>query len=209
VWLTPTLVTSRSILELFDDQERLLARPEAAYFRHPMQVGVWSFMVERLYQPIPEAARRKLREGFDAFQRPLTRAFHQKGGKMMAGSDTLMPGLIPGFALHRELRELVDVGLTPFEALRTSTTNPFEYLGESDRGTIQIGQQSDLLLVDGNPLEDVSAASRIAGVWVQGRWIGPEEIRGKMKEIAASFEAPLKDRSALRGSAPTRDRARP
>ena len=108
----------------------------------------------------------------------------------MAGSDALMIGLYPGSALHRELRELVDVGLTPFEALRTSTTNPFEYLGEADRaGTIEVGKRSDLLLLDANPLEDVSAASKIAGVLIRGRWIGRKEIHETMREIAASYEA--------------------
>ena len=189
VWMIPTLVTTRSILGFFADPDSLFAGPEAVYFRHPMQVGVWSFMTANLYGPIPAEARNRLREDFDRFQRPLTKAFHEKGGRLKAGSDALMIGLFSGFALHRELRELVDVGLTPFEALRTSTTSPFEYLGEGDRsGTIQVGKQSDLLLLEGNPLEDVSAASEIAGVLIRGRWIGREEIRKTMQEIAASFE---------------------
>jgi len=189
VWMTPTLVTTRSILGFFAHPDSLFTGPEAAYFRHPMQLGVWSFMTANLYGPIPTEIRNKLREDFERFQRPLTKAFHEKGGKLMAGSDTLMIGLFPGFALHLELKELVDVGLTPFAALRTSTTSPFEYLGEGDRaGTIEVGKQSDLLLLEGNPLEDISAASRIAGVLIRGRWIGREEIRKTMQEIAASFE---------------------
>jgi imidazolonepropionase-like amidohydrolase len=191
VWMIPTLVTTRAILELFEDSDRLLGRPEAAYFRHPMERGVWSFIAENLYRPIPAEARKKLRDDFEKFQRPLTKAFHDRGGKLMAGSDTLLPGLVPGFALHRELQELVDVGLTPYEALRTSTTSPFEYLGESDRaGTIEVGKQTDLLLLDENPLENISAASKIAGVLIRGRWIGAEEIHKRMQELAASFEVP-------------------
>jgi imidazolonepropionase-like amidohydrolase len=191
VWMTPTLVTTRSIMEIFTDSDALLGRPEAVYFGHPMQQGVWNFITENLYKPIPEAARTKIRTDFETLQKPLTRSFHDQGGKLMTGTDTLFPGLVAGFAVHRELRELVDVGLTPFEALRTSTTAPFEYLGESDRaGTIEVGKQTDLLLLDGNPLEDVSAASRIAGVLIQGRWIGTEEIHDRMQELAASSEVP-------------------
>ena len=189
VWMMPTLVTSRSLVELFDDPDRLLARPEAAYFRHPLEAAFWSFLVEKIYGPIPAEARRGIRNDYERFQRPLTRAFHQKGGRMLAGSDAPLPGLVPGFALHRELRELVDVGLTPFEALRTATTNPFEYLGESDRaGTIQVGRQTDLLLLEANPLEEISAASRIAGVLVRGRWIGAAEIERRMQALTASAE---------------------
>ena len=191
VWMSPTLVTTRSIIEVFDGSDKVLARPETVYFRHPMQVGVWSFIVEKLYRPTPAELRKTIKARFETFQRPLTRAFHDKGGKLMAGSDTVIPGLVPGFALHRELRELVDVGLTPYEALRTSTTTPFEYLGESDRaGTIAVGKQGDLLLVDENPLEDISAASKVAGVLIRGRWIGTEEIHKRMQELAASFKVP-------------------
>jgi imidazolonepropionase-like amidohydrolase len=191
VWMTPTLVTTRSMLEFFTNPDSIYARQEDVYFRHPMQRGVWAFMAANLYGPMTAEARTRIREGFYGFQRPLTKAFHDRGGKLMAGTDTLIIGLHPGFALHRELRELVDVGLTPYEALRTSTTTPFEYLGESDRaGTIEVGKQTDLLLVDENPLRDVSAASKIAGVLMRGRWIGREEIDKTMQGIAASFRLP-------------------
>ncbi|HEX6126123.1 MAG TPA: amidohydrolase family protein, partial [Pyrinomonadaceae bacterium] len=140
VWMTPTLVTTRSILELFDDPNGLRGRPEAVYSRHPMQAGIWTFITDNLYRPIPAQARKKLSDDFEKFQRPLTKVFHDKGGKLMTGTDSLFPGLVAGFAVHRELQELVDVGLTPFEALRSSTTEPFEYLGEIDRaGTIESG----------------------------------------------------------------------
>ena len=105
----------------------------------------------------------------------------------MTGTDSLFPGLVHGFALHRELRELVDVGLTPFEALQTTTTLPFEYLGESEKaGTIAVGKQGDLLLIDGNPLKDVAEASKISGVLIRGRWIDKEEIDEKMGKVAAA-----------------------
>jgi imidazolonepropionase-like amidohydrolase len=185
VWLTPTLVTTRSILEEFSDPDRLFARPEAVYTRHPMQTGIWSFIAKNLYQKIPPQAQTKIADDFEKFQRPFTKVFHDMGGQLMTGTDTLLPRLVPGFALHRELQELVDVGLTPYEALRTSTTIPYEYLGESrDAGTIAVGKRSDLILVDGNPLEDVSAASKIAGVLMRGRWIDKEDIDTKMREIS-------------------------
>jgi imidazolonepropionase-like amidohydrolase len=186
VWLTPTLITTRSILEEFSDPNGLFSRPEAVYANHPMQTDIWSFISKNLYQKIPPQAQTKLRDDFEKFQRPLTKVFHDRGGQLMTGTDTLLPRLVPGFALHRELQELVDVGLTPYEALRTSTTIPYEYLGESEgAGTIEVGKRSDLILVDGNPLEDISAASHIAGVMMRGRWIGREEIDKRMREISA------------------------
>jgi imidazolonepropionase-like amidohydrolase len=160
-----------------------------------MEQGVWNFIYENLYRPIPAETRAALREGFEEFQRPLTRVFHERGGKLLAGTDSLFPGLVPGFALQRELRELVEVGLTPFEALRTATSAPFEYLGESERaGTVALGKHSDLLLLDANPLEDVSATERIAGVLIRGRWIGAEEIQRTLGRLA---ESPLEASRAV------------
>ena len=184
VWLTPTLVTTRRILDEFTDPDGLFSRPEAAYAAHPMQKEIWTF-ISKMYKGIPPEARTKLRDDFEKFQKPFTKVFHEKGGQLMTGTDALMPRLVSGFALHQELEELVAVGLTPYEALRTSTTIPYEYLGESkDAGTIAVGKRTDLLLVDANPLEDVAAAAKIAGVMMRGRWIGKEEIDTRMREIS-------------------------
>lgn len=186
-WMIPTLVTTRNFLELFDDPERIFKRPGIEYFGHPMQRGVWRFMLDNLYRPIPPEHRQHLRDAYVKFQRPLVKSMHDRGSKLLAGSDSLMPGLVPGYALHGELREYVDVGLTPYEALRTATVNPAEYLRESDKsGTIEIGKRSDLLLVDENPLKDISSASKVAGVLMRGRWIGRDEIRTRMEKIAAN-----------------------
>lgn len=189
VWLTPTLVTTRRILDEFSDPKGLFSSPEAAYSAHPMQRDIWSF-ISNMYQGVPAGDRTRIRDDFEKFQRPFTKVFHDKGGQLMTGTDSLLPRLVPGFALHQELQELVGVGLTPFEALRTSTTIPYEYLGESgEAGTIAVGKRTDLLLVDANPLEDVSAASRISGVMMRGRWIDREEIDRRMRKIAGQSAA--------------------
>jgi imidazolonepropionase-like amidohydrolase len=184
VWLTPTLVTTRRIIEELSDPDELFARPEAVYVQHPMQKDIWSF-ISKMNQEIPSEHRTKIRDDFEKFQRPFTKVFHDKGGQLMTGTDSLLPRLVPGFALHQELHELVEVGLTPYEALRTSTTIPYEYLGESrESGTIEVGKRTDLLLVDANPLENIAAASKIAGVMMRGRWIDRGEIDRRMRQIA-------------------------
>ena len=190
VWLTPTLVTTRAIMRVHNDFDGLMSEPENAYYHHPLQQAVWSFIANNLYKPHPAAVRQRIRDDFEKFQQPLTKAFHDKGGKLLVGTDAAFPGLVPGFALHKELLELVEVGLTPYEVLKAAATDPFEYLGEADRaGTIAVGKQTDLLLLDENPLQDVRAASKISGVLMRGRWIGAEEIRRRMQDIAASPRA--------------------
>lgn len=184
-WMIPTLVTTHTFLDLFDNMDGVFNRPGGQYHNHPMQRGAWTFMVDNLYKPIPAEHRAKLRDAYVKFQRPLTKAAHDKGVKLMAGSDAMMPGLVAGFSLHGELQEFVDIGFTPYQALRTATTNPFEYLGESDKGAIALGKQPDLLLLNANPLQNVTAASKISGVLMRGRWLPAEEIDNRMKQIAA------------------------
>ncbi len=73
-------------------------------------------------------------------------------------------------------------GLTPYQALAAGTKNVAAFL-ETDGGTVEQGKRADLVLLEANPLERVENASRIAGVVVGGRWIGPEEIASRLKAL--------------------------
>jgi hypothetical protein len=188
-WITPTLTTSRNVLAVLEDFDEELARPEVRYL-HPMDRGIWSFISTNLYQPIPEDQRTAIREGYLEFQRPLTRALGDAGARLMTGTDSLIPSTVPGFSIHDELAELVDAGLTPYQALRSSTTEPFAFLGELDQaGTIEIGKRADLVLLEDNPLSDISATRRISGVMLQGRWLVMEELQKGLEELAAGYGA--------------------
>ncbi len=118
-WVSPTLVTSRQIVAIFDDHEKELARPEMRYAQHPMQQGIWLFFLNVRYLPIPEDYRQGIRDGFEQFGRPFTKALQDKGVKLLTGTDTLLPTLVPGFALHQELEELVAVGSPPLSGLES------------------------------------------------------------------------------------------
>src|SRR5262249_6152228 len=76
----------------------------------------------------------------------------------------------PGFSLHDELMLLVAAGLTPAEALRAATLDPARFLGLNETlGTIDTGKVADLVLLDGNPLEDIRNTQRIDAVIANGR----------------------------------------
>ena len=192
-WITPTHITIRNLLAVFDDHEKEFARPEARYFQHPMHQGIWSYVIHNVYLRMPPEHRQKIRDAFELFERPLTKALHDRGAKLMSGTDTLiLPNLLPGFALHSELEELVDVGLTPYEALITSTTHPFEFLGELDEaGTVEVGKRADLVLLEKNPLDNISNTQKIAGVMIQGRWFPRSYLDKMLEEIAREYQ-PMK-----------------
>ena len=112
-------------------------------------------------------------------------ALHESGAGLLLGSDSPQIFNVPGFALHRELEYLVDAGLSPYEALRTGTVNAAEYFDASDQfGSIQEGLAADLVLLDSNPLADISESRRIHGVMVRGRWLS----RSDLDALLASLE---------------------
>ena len=78
-------------------------------------------------------------------------------------------------------------GLTPYQALLTATRNPAAYLGASSQwGTIEVGKRADFLLVDGNPLVDISNTSRIRGVAIGGRWLDRAMLNQMIERGAAA-----------------------
>ena len=89
---------------------------------------------------------------------------------ILAGTDVGNPMLVPGLSLHQELALLVEAGLTPLEALRSATLNPARVLGTADSlGTVEAGKLADFVLLDANPLEDITNTRRIRAVVADGR----------------------------------------
>jgi imidazolonepropionase-like amidohydrolase len=87
------------------------------------------------------------------------------GGRVVAGTDTAQQFVVPGASLHRELELYVAAGLSPAAALRSATTDAADLLGVSTRtGTIEVGKDADLVIVDGDPLTDIGATRRILNV---------------------------------------------
>ena len=118
-------------------------------------------------------------------RRKLILALHEAGSGLLLGSDAPQVFNVPGFAIHRELEYLVASGLTPYAALRTGTANPAEFFGqERVFGTVETGKEADLVLLDANPLDDISNAGRIHGVMLRGRWLD----RTDLDQILARFE---------------------
>jgi imidazolonepropionase-like amidohydrolase len=88
---------------------------------------------------------------------------------------------------------LVEAGLTPFEALATGTRNAAQITGrmgaDNDWGTIEAGNQADLLLLPRNPLEDVTRTQDRLGVMVRGQWFTQAELDGLVDEFVSTYQA--------------------
>ena len=116
-------------------------------------------------------ARIKKTDSFDT-ARKTARHLRMAGVPMFAGTDSVCVGPVPiithGKSLHDELELLVDAGLTPAETLIAATSAPTRWFGLEDRGVIEEGARADLVLIDGNPLTDISRTRNIDSVWVGG-----------------------------------------
>ncbi len=188
IWLTATLTTSNNIAQLFEKGEVQLSKP-GTEFLHPQMKGVWGYLFENLYKPMANERKVAVKNGYEQFQKPFVHDFYRKGGKLLAGTDALVPTILPGFSIHDELLELVNTGLTPFEALRVSTTDSHRFLGDLKFvGTIEKGKVANLVLLNSNPLIDISNTRSIHGVYIQETFITAEEINKRLFEINKSYE---------------------
>ncbi len=97
-------------------------------------------------------------------------AMDRRGVPILAGSDAPNLLVYPGFGLHDELELLVEAGLTPAAALRAATLNPARFLGRADDlGTVEEGKRADLVLLEGNPLNEIRSTTTINAVVAAGR----------------------------------------
>ena len=116
---------------------------------------------------------------------------YRAGVPIMVGTDTGTPATVPGFAVHDELRLLVEAGLSPRAALYAATVEPAEFLGVAT-GRFAEGYLADLAVLDADPLRDITNTTKLSGVVVRGRYIGPDErtrLLADVEKAAASMPA--------------------
>lgn len=107
----------------------------------------------------------------------IVRALNAAGLPILAGTDTPMPLVYPGYSLHDELELLVACGLSNAKALQATTLNPAKVLRlESTLGSVDIGKRADLVLLDADPLRDIRNLRDIRAVILDGKWLGRGEL---------------------------------
>jgi imidazolonepropionase-like amidohydrolase len=120
----------------------------------------------------------------------IIRKLHAAKVPFLAGTDTPAGvDVIPGVSLHLELQRFIAAGFTPLEALQTATLNPAKYYDKlTDYGPIAQGRIADLVLLRGNPLDDIRNTREISGVIADGHYLSKadlDQLREKLKQLAA------------------------
>jgi imidazolonepropionase-like amidohydrolase len=162
VVLVPTLALHEAFSRLADSDLRL----------DPALADVPADVLSRSWDPADIMARAHWTpQVLAAFKRTLpvlqrfVKSYRQLGGRIVAGTDAPQQFVVPGSSLHRELELYVAGGLTPAAALKSATADAADLLGIADRaGTVDVGKDADLVLLDGDPLTDIRATRRIVAV---------------------------------------------
>lgn len=189
VTVTPNLAFTDAMIRQGEDLEAILATREAQQL-HPA-----------VLQPFRRANNRYVRnaeewvpsvKGRFELEKRITRKLHDAGVTLLAGTDASTAAVLPGTSLVRDVELLVEAGLSRAAALRSATINPGDLfsrcLGETVKvGRLAPGYEADLLLVDGNPLEDISALREVGGVMLDGRWLSREQLNDRLQALERNY----------------------
>jgi imidazolonepropionase-like amidohydrolase len=189
-WLVPNLMTARLPGEprsgwREDPYARFLIPEERRYFERAEEIYARDLGDAEEQAPVSRWAREA------------TGAMHRTGVPMLAGSDAGAWGIFWGIGLHQELELLVSAGFTEAEALRAATLGPAEFLEATDSlGTVKAGQVADLVLLEANPLEDISNTQRISVVVLGGHYLDREALDALLAAAEEAASAPEGEASA-------------
>jgi imidazolonepropionase-like amidohydrolase len=188
VWQVPTLAWQRggTFLDQLDWKHQPLDKYVPAYWRDV----TWRRFNDEMMPDLQKDPLEKREKYFD-WNLEMVGAMHRAGVPFLAGTDAA-PGIyiMPGFSLHDELANFVEAGFTPMESLRTATSNPAKLLGaEKSMGSIDAGKLADLVLLSGNPLDDIHNTRKITAVIVNGRLLDRNDLDRILTEVEASAKS--------------------
>lgn len=170
------MVTTRRIYSALDDalHERLVMHPTEAAVA---PAGAAESFAHRPKNFAPAGFDSNFEAVLPTYDRNLgenLKKLEAAGVALLIGTDAGLPGVFQGASIHRELQAIVALGIPAATALRAATSVPARFLDPSRRfGVVEPGAIADLLLVEGDPLEDIKATEATVAVWKGGRRLHP------------------------------------
>ncbi|HKZ01659.1 MAG TPA: amidohydrolase family protein [Pyrinomonadaceae bacterium] len=185
IWQVPTLAGWQTLT--IGDDSHFRNDLRLKYIR-PEKRETWRLQRTALLQSLGTEYLSRRVELFDK-QLTVVGEMHRAGIRLMSGTDTAAPFLYPGFSLHDELTLLVQAGLTPMEAVQAATRNPAEFLGLlASLGTVERGKIADLVLLEADPMQEISNTRKIAAVVIAGKLLTKSTLRKMLAGTVAQGE---------------------
>ncbi|HZT03756.1 MAG TPA: amidohydrolase family protein [Steroidobacteraceae bacterium] len=189
-FVQPTLSVFRQIITQVADADALLQRPQMRLLP-PIAIRDWQPDRNPYLRHWSYGNLDHFKAEYRVMQR-LVRGMRDAGVPILVGTDDLVPMQLPGFAVKEEMEEMEEAGLTPFEVLKAATATSARFLGtQHHSGAVRAGYDADLVLLDANPLEDISNAFRQAGVMVHGHWLTEACLQRALRDRTASRPAEI------------------
>jgi len=175
LWLVESFIRQKL------DLARMLTNVELEYVNPG--ISEWSSTVPRGLGWLPEVSRYAWPDDFTQERKTISKkywetyakacqiilkTFANQGVKILAGTDANLPVAVAGFSLHDELISLNKAGMTPAQVLKAATAQPAKWLN-NNAGEILPGRKANLVLLDKNPLSDISNTKTINSVFLNGK----------------------------------------
>lgn len=188
-FVNPTQHFMKNSFGLPRSEESIRAQPEFKFYPKTVQENWLNFYKRsRFINEVPVEKRARWVE----IRNKIIKAIYDAGGRIMTGSDTPEFLFLYGFSMHRELKALRDAGLSNYAALEAATKNPSMFFGTHKKvGTIKKGRRADLILLDANPLENISNTEKRSGVMLKGKYYTQTEMNKWLDEIAPKIQNAL------------------
>jgi hypothetical protein len=191
---SPTLTVYNNIYQMLIDDEILVS--EQLQFMNPLIKKVDSkAQFERWYKTkLRDSSTVKIIKNQHDFHLKIIKNLHEVGTTFICGTDAGIGITIPGFSIHQELAFYKEAGLSNYEVLKTATVNASKtHTVMNNMGTIEVGKVANLILIDNNPLSDLSALQNPSTVFIKGRKLNRDSLD--------NFEKQAKNRKNLIASA--------
>lgn len=184
-FIESTIGVERNTMEQLENYDAMIARPQMRFI-HPLLLNPFWLKPNNPY--LKEKPPLDFLRALYADSKMLLKKFTDAGIHVVSGSDSLNPMIIPGVSLHDEFDSMIEAGLSPYQALKTSTANAAAYVpGFVDTGVLEVGRAANVVLVKTNPLNDVRALRDPDAVMINGHWRERDEIERMLNAVAAGY----------------------
>lgn len=166
MWLCPTLTVNRASGYLNDS---IFINDSRIAYLPGYVLAIWNQKMSPYTKNQIDDFAKSSRARY-LFELSLIGKMNERGVKILAGTDFPNPYVFPGFSLHDELALMVKGGMPTLDALRSATISPAIFMNKTaDFGSIEVGKQASLLLLNKNPLENIENTKTVETVIVRGK----------------------------------------